>query len=77
MDFFPFFCCLFASANFVPDAGMEDLSTAAGEGVQTRVAQGTQGLLERHFKNALCQVADFDRRKGFDMESRIQSTKTS
>jgi hypothetical protein len=38
MDFLPFFCCLFASTNFVPDAGMKDLSAAAGEGVQTGVA---------------------------------------
>ncbi len=67
VHFFPFFGRLLAAADFVPHIWMEDLGPAPGEGVQTRFTQRFQGLLERHFENALCQMADLDRRKRLDM----------
>ena len=76
MDVEPFGGSFFAAAYLIANSSIENLRATAGDGAQPNRAQIFQCIADRHPKNSLSQMADFDRSKSLDVKFWIESTQS-
>jgi hypothetical protein len=76
MNIEPFGGGFFAAAYLIANRRIENLCAAAGDRAQPNRAQGFQCIADRHPKNPLGQMPDFDRGEGLDVKFAIESVQS-
>src|SRR6266404_4072855 len=77
MNIEPFRGAFLATANFIAYCGVENFCASAGHRSETGLAQKRKRFVDRHAKDSLCEMTNFNGSESFDMQIRIELAKAS